>query len=223
MYHAGPLDRSWTYPAWFLRPLVPSFVATGGVRPDRAGRHPRLAHLQAGVGRVRAAVALLTVADAWDVFCLMERCVQGCCAPHSAGEHLQLRNVEAATLFLYAAGDEQESWSCAACCPLFVARPDNGFDCSLRTSQVPSLALLCLFMLILLFLFYRDYRSGAALLVSLVLCHPVLAPISRSNIKASRITTPASGQFLLAATLPIVSRDDVQPYMDAGENPGNSG
>ena len=99
-----------------------------------------------------------------------------------------------------------------------LAPPFMVLAASLRTSQVPSLALLCVFMLTLLLFFYRDYRSGATLLVSVVLCQLVFSQYAIKN-QGTRGYNAASGRFILAAVLPIVSRADVEPYIDPGRAP----
>jgi len=101
----------------------------------------------------------------------------------------------------------------AALAPVFVV-----LAASLRSSQVPSLALLCAFLLTLLFVFRRDWRRGAVLSVSLVLCQ-----VAFSHYAIQRQGTAgynaASGRFFLAAVLPVVSRDDVEPYIDPARTP----
>ena len=105
----------------------------------------------------------------------------------------------------------------AALTPLFLV-----LAASLRSSQIPSLALLCAFLLILLFLVYRNYTAGVAFVGSLVLCNAVFFHYAIERQNAWGYNAKA-GQFLLAAVLPIVSREDVQPYVDPDEDAGNCG
>lgn len=99
-----------------------------------------------------------------------------------------------------------------------LAPPFMVLAASLRSSQVPSLALLIAFVLILILFFYRDYRSGAAMLASLVLCQVIFSQYAIQNQGVPGYNA-ASGRFLLAAVLPIVSRADVEFYIDPGRIP----
>ncbi len=60
--------------------------------------------------------------------------------------------------------------------------------------------------------------SGAALLVSLVLCQAVFSHFAIKEQGAPGYNA-ASGRFMLAGVLPIVSGDDVQPYVDPARTP----
>jgi len=206
-YHGGPVDRSWTYPAWFLRPIlslrslnlivyvqcalgvVPAWLAFGLVSRRDGRRSDMVAFVTA------CAVLIEPLALTYQRFILAD----------SLGLVMA-----AAALFLCVRVIDR-----SARAPIYaaLAPPFMVLAASLRTSQVPSLALLCLFMLILLFFFYRDYRSGATLLVSLVLCQLVFSHYAIKN-QGTPGYNAASGRFMLAAVLPIVSRDDVQPYID---------
>ena len=155
VYHGGPFDRSWTYPAWFLRPIlsmhslhlvvyvqcalgvIPAWLAFRLVS-GRCGRHCGI------VALVTASVCLIEpLALTYQRFILAD----------SLGLVMA-----AAALFLFVRVIDRSAGAAAyaALAPPFIV-----LAASLRTSQVASLALLCVFMLTLLFLFYRDYRSGA--------------------------------------------------------------
>jgi hypothetical protein len=84
----------------------------------------------------------------------------------------------------------------AALAPLFII-----LAASLRASQVPSLVLLCVFVLSLLFLVYRDYATGAILLVSLIICQTVFSGYAIENQGAPGYNA-ASGRFMLGPCCP---------------------
>ena len=157
VFHGGPVDRSWTYPAWFLRPLlflhslnlvvyvqcalgvIPAWLAFGLVsRPDE---------------RRSDIVAFLTAC-----VCLIEPLAltyQRFFLADSPG----LVMAAAAVFFCVRVIDR------SAGAPVYsaLAPPFMVLAASLRSSQVPSLALLCAFMLILLFFLSRlSQRRGHA-------------------------------------------------------------
>ena len=99
-----------------------------------------------------------------------------------------------------------------------LAAPCMVLAASLRSSQVPSLALLCGLTLLVLLFFRRDYRAGAAMAASLVLFQLAFSHYAL-EYQGVRGYNAASGQFLLAAVLPIVSRADVEPYIDPARTP----
>jgi hypothetical protein len=212
VYHGGPYDRSWTYPAWFLRPIlslhslnmivyvqcalgvIPAWLAFGLVSPGNQRRSNVIAFVTA-------------------CLCLIEPLTLAC-QRFVLADSLGLV-MAAMALFLCVRVIDRSAGATAyaALAPLFIV-----LAASLRTSQVPSLALLCAFMLALLFLFYRDYRRGAALLISLVLCQAVFSQFAIKN-QGTPGYNAASGRYLLGAVLPIVSRDDVKPYIDPAKTP----
>jgi hypothetical protein len=212
VFHDGPYDRSWTYPAWFLRPLlflhslnlvvyvqcalgvIPAWLAFG-LASGRDGRRCDL------VAFLTACVCLIEpLALSYQRFFLADGLGL---VMASAAVFLCVRVIDrSARAPVYAA----------------LAPPFMVLAASLRSSQIPSLALLCALTLILLFFFYRDYRSGAAMLVSLVLCQVVFSQYAIKN-QGTPGFNAASGRFQLAAVLPIVSRDDVQPYIDPERTP----
>jgi hypothetical protein len=211
-YHGGPTDRSWTYAAWFLRPIlsfhslntivyvqcalgvIPAWLAFGLVSPGNHRRPNVIAFAAA------CAVLIEPLALTYQRFVL--------------ADSLGLVMAASAVFLCVRVIDRSAGATAyAALAPLFIV-----LAASLRTSQVPSLALLCVFMLALLFLFYRDYRRGAALLISLVVCQAVFSRYAIENQGAPGYNA-ASGRYLLGAVLPIVSRDDVQPYVDPLKTP----
>ena len=100
-----------------------------------------------------------------------------------------------------------------------LAAPCMVLAASLRSSRVPSLALLCGFMLSSSVSF-RTATIGAVRPWRSRLFYSRLAfPIIAIEYQGVRGYNAASGQFLLAAALPIVSRADVQPYIDPAEIP----
>jgi hypothetical protein len=207
MYNGGPWDRSWTYPAWFLRPLI--------------GFHSvqLVVYVQIALGLIPAWLAFRLVSGpcgrgcgfvgvATAILCLIEPLAltyQRFILTDSLGLVMS-----AAALFLCVRVIDRSAGATAYAA---LAPPFMVLAASLRTAQVPSLAMLSLFLLILLFLVYRDYRSGAALLASLIVCQAVFSHYAIKNQGVPGYNA-ASGRFMLAAVLPIVSRDDVQPYID---------
>jgi len=207
VFHGGPVDRSWTYPAWFLRPVLSLHSVN------------LVVYVQCAIGVIPAWLAFRLVSGPGDRHCGIVAFVTACVClieplaltyqRFILADSLGLA-MAAAALFLCARVIDGVAGATvyAALAPLFIV-----LAASLRSSQVPSLALLCVFMLTLLFLFYRDYRRGAALLVSLVLCQAVFSHYAIQNQGAPGYNA-ASGRFMLAAVLPIVARDDVQPFID---------
>jgi hypothetical protein len=207
VHHGGPFDRSWTYPAWFLRPLltlhsldlvvyvqcalgvIPAWLAFGLVS-RRDGRRSDV------VAFVAACTVLIEpLALSYQRFFL--------------ADSLGLVMVAAAVFSSVRVIDR------SAKAPVYaaLAPPFMVLAASLRSSQIPSLAFMCASMLTLLFFIYRDYRAGGALLVSLVLCQLVFSQYAIKN-QGTPAYNAASGRFMLAAVLPIVSRDDLEPYID---------
>jgi len=207
VYHGGPFDRSWTYPAWFLRPIllfhslnlvvyvqcalgvVPAWLAFGLVSQGDQRRSDVIAFAAA------CAVVIEPLALSYQRFFL--------------ADGLGLDMAAAAVFFCVRVIDR------SAKAPVYaaLAPPLMVLAASLRPSQVPSLALLCAFVLILILFFYRDYRSGAVMLASLVVCQLIFSQYAIRNQGVPGYNA-ASGRFLLAAVMPIVSRVDVEPYID---------
>ena len=212
VFHDGPFDRSWTYPAWFLRPLltllslnlvvyvqcalgvIPAWLAFGLVS-GRGGRRCDI-------------VAFLTAC-----LCLIEPLALSY-QRFFLADGLGLVTAAAAVFFCVRVIDR----SARAAVYAALAPPFMVLAASLRPSQVPSLALLCSLTLILIFLFRRDFWGGAAMVVSLALCQVAFSHYA-IEYQGVRGYNAASGQFLLAAVMPIVSRDDVQPYIDPERTP----
>ena len=212
VYHGGPTDRSWTYPAWFLRPLltlhsldlvvyvqcalgvIPAWLAFGLVS-SREGRRSNV------VAFVAACAALIEpLALSYQRFFL--------------ADSLGLVMAAAAVFFCVRIIDR------SAGSPVYaaLAPPFMVLAASLRSSQIPSLALLCGLALILILFVNRDYRSGAAMLASLVLCQVIFSQYAIKNQGVPGYNA-ASGRFMLAAVLPIVSRADVEAYIDPSRTP----
>ena len=212
VFAGGPFDRSWTYPAWFLRPLFLLHSI-----------HP-VVYVQCALGVIPAWLALRIVSGpsgrdcslvalATAILCLIEPLAltyQRFILADSLGL------VMAATaLFLCVRVIDRSPRA-----PVYavLAPPFIVLAASLRGSQIPSLALLCALVLILVFVFHRDYRSGAAMLASLVLCQAVFSHYALQH-QGTAGYNASSGQFMLAAVLPIVSRDDVERYIDPARIP----
>ena len=211
VFRGGPLDRSWTYPAWFLRPIL-------------------TLHSINLVVYVQCALAVI---PAWLAFGLVSGPCQRCrivallsaCACLIEPLALTYQRfiltdglgliMAAAALFASVRLIDKNAGATvyAALTPLFLV-----LAASLRSSQIPSLALLCAFLLVLLFLIYRNYAAGVAFVGSLVLCHALFFHYAIERQNAWGYNAKA-GQFLLAAVLPIVSREDVQPYVDPARTP----
>ena len=212
VFHGGPVDRSWTYPAWFLRPLL--FLHSLNL----------VVYVQCALGVIPAwlAFGLVSRPDERnsDIVAFLTACV--CVIEPLALTYQRFFLADSPGLVMAAAA----VFFCvrvidrSAGAPVYsaLAPPFVVLAASLRSSQVPSLALLCAFMLILLFFFYRDYRSGAAMLVSLALCQFIFSQYAIKN-QGTPGYNAASGRFMLGAVLPIVSRDDIQPYIDPERTP----
>lgn len=212
VFHDGPFDRSWTYPAWFLSPiltlhslnLVVYFQCALGVIPAWlafelvSGQDERRCDI---IAFVSAFVCLIEpLALTYQRFILTDSLgLVMVAAALFASVRLIDRNAGATAY--------------AVLTPAFLV-----LAASLRTAQIPSLALLCAFLLVLLFLIYRNYTAGVAFVGSLVLCHALFFHYAIEHQHALGYNAK-SGQFLLAAVLPIVSRDDVQPYLDPERAP----
>jgi hypothetical protein len=212
VFHDGPYDRSWTYPAWFLRPIllfrslnlvvyvqfalgvVPAWLAFGLVSRRDKGRSDVVAFLTACV-------------------CLIEPLALNY-QRFFLADSLGLVMTSAAVFLCVRVIDR------SAGSPVYaaLAPPFMVLAASLRSSQIPSLALLCALALILILFVYRDYRSGAAMLASLVLCQIIFSQYAIKN-QGTPGYNAASGRFLLAAVLPIVSGADVEPYIDPARTP----
>jgi hypothetical protein len=211
VFHDGPFDRSWTYPTWFLRPVL-------------------TLHSLDLVVYVQCALAVI---PAWLAFGLVSGPCQRCrivalltaCACLIEPLALTYQRfiladglglvMAAAALFASVRLIDKNAGATvyAALTPLFLV-----LAASLRSSQIPSLALLCAFLLVLLFVVYRNYAAGVAFVGSLVLCNAVFFHYAVEHQHARGYNAMA-GQFLLAAVLPIVSREDVQPYVDPAKTP----
>jgi hypothetical protein len=212
VYHGGPFDRSWTYPAWFLRPIlllhslnlvvyiecalgvIPAWLAFRLVSRRDVRRSDVVAFAAA------CAVLIEPLALSYQRFFL--------------ADGLGLVMAAAAVFFCIRVIDR------SAKAPVYaaLAPPFMVLAASLRSSQVPSLALLTAFVLIPILFSYRDYRSGAAMLASLVLCQLIFSQYAIRNQGVPGYNA-ASGRFLLAAVVPIVSRADVEPYIDPARIP----
>jgi len=212
VHHGGPFDRSWTYPAWFLRPLLSLHSIN------------LVVYVQCAMGVIPAWLAFRLVSGPCERRCgIVAFVTASVCLIEPLlltyqrfilADGLGLVTAAAALFSCVRVIDRYPRAAVyAALAPPFIV-----LAASLRTSQVPSLALLCVFMLTSLFLLNRDYRSGVALLVSLVLCQAVFSLYAIKNQGAPGYNA-ASGRFVLAAVLPIVSRDDVQPYIDPARTP----
>jgi hypothetical protein len=207
VYHGGPFDRSWTYPAWFLRPIllfrwlnlvvyiqcalgvIPAWLAFRLVSRRDERRSAIIAFVAA------CAVLIEPLALSYQRFFL--------------ADGLGLVMTAAAVFCCVRVIDR------SAKAPVYaaLAPPFMIAAASLRSSQVPSLALLASLVLILILFFHRDYRSGAAMLASLVLYQLIFSQFAIQNQGVPGYNA-ASGRFLLAAVLPIVSRADLEPYID---------
>ncbi len=207
VFHGGPVDRSWTYPAWFLGPLLALHSINLVVYVQCAiGVIPAWLAFRLVLGRGGRGCGIVAFATA--CVCVIEPLAltyQRFILPDNLGLVMT-----AAALFLCVRVIDRSprAIALAALAPLFII-----LAASLRASQVPSLVLLCVFMLSLLFLVYRDYATGTILLVSFILCQTVFSGYAIENQGAPGYNA-ASGRFMLGAVLPIVSRDDVQLYVD---------
>ena len=212
VFHDGPYDRSWTYPAWFLGPILSLHSAK------------LVTYLQCALGVIPAWVAFGLVSGRdgrrSDIIALVAACL--CLIEPLAliyqrfflADSLGLVLVSAAAFFCVRVIDR------SAGAPVYaaLAAPCMVLAASLRSSQVPSLALLCGLTLLVLLFFRRDYRAGAAMAASLVLFQLAFSHYAL-EYQGVRGYNAASGRFLLAAVLPIVSRADVEPYIDPARTP----
>jgi hypothetical protein len=212
VYHGGPFDRSWTYPAWFLRPIL-LFHSLNLV-----------VYIQCAIGVIPAWLAFRLVSPCGDrrsdIVAFMAACavlIEPLALSYQRfflADGLGLVMTAAAIFFCVRMIDR------SAKAPVYaaLAPPFMVLAASLRSSQVPSLALLCAFVLVLMLFFYRDYRSTAAMLASLVLCQVIFSQYAIQNQGVPGYNA-ASGRFLLAAVVPMVSRADVEAYIDPARIP----
>ncbi len=212
VFHDGPYDRSWTYPAWFLGPIlslrsaklvvfvqcalgvIPAWVAFGLVS-GRDGRRRNVIALAAACLCLIEPLALI-----YQRFFLTDS--------------LGLVTVAAAVFFCVGIIDGSAATRVYAA----LAPPSMVLAASLRSSQIPSLAFLCAITLLILLFIRRDYRASAFMAASLVLFQLAFSHYAL-EYQGVRGYNAASGRFLLAAVLPIVSRADVEPYIDPAQTP----
>ena len=166
VFHDGPFDRSWTYPAWFLRPVLTLHSLD------------LVVYVQCALGVIPAWLAFGLVSGPCQrcrIVAFVTAC--GCLIEPLALTYQRFILADGLGLIMAAAAlfasvrlidKNVGATAYAALTPLLIV-----LAASLRSSQIPSLALLCAFLLILLFLVYRNYAAGAAMIGSLVLCHAV--------------------------------------------------
>jgi hypothetical protein len=167
VFHDGPFDRSWTYPAWYLSPILTLHSLN------------LVVYVQCALGVIPAwlAFGLVSGQDGrrCDIVAFVAACV--CLIEPLALIYQRFILADGMGLIMAAAAlfasvrlidKNAGATAYAALTPLFLV-----LAASLRSSQIPSLALLCAFLLVLLFLIYRKYTAGVAFVGSLVLCNAV--------------------------------------------------
>jgi hypothetical protein len=202
----GPEDRSWTYPYWFLRPLfslhsmraivlvqcalgaIPSILCWK-ILSEREGTSPYIA-----LGFAALAV-VEPLALAYQRFLLTDS--------------IGLVTVAAALYLCVSLVDRKpRGLVAAAIAPSLIV-----LAASWRSSQAPILALLSLAVALILGCAQRRFVVLTLFVGSLAVCQTLY---SKEALKIQHTAgyNAASGRFLLGAMLPIVTRDDIAPYVD---------
>ena len=209
--HDGPFDRSWTYPKWFLKPLV------------RLHSIHLVVYVQCALGLVPALLAFRLVGTSSPTQAAIALATAILCVLEPLALTYQ-RYILTDSLGLAL------SASTAFCCAALIDRRDSGgvsavlapvcavLAASLRTSQATSLATLIALTLFLLVFLRRNYAKAAIMLSALVVCQLLFSDFAFRH-QGTYGYNALSGHFFLAAVLPIVSRADVEPYLDPEQAP----